>query len=157
MESRSGTQCRHLVFSSTYTSSELLEKFPDEPEVTERVNDGALEHGGNGARAGRGVLVSFDGAVVGGTSGHRSAVDGDGIVHEEFNPYGGEACRRWTTRAVLRGLCGQEELGAIDGKSGHSVVEVPVDDGAECGFVEFNGGFGVSDGEHRRDLGWHCG
>src|SRR3954469_17557295 len=101
MESRSGTQCPHLVFSSTYRSSELLEKFPDEPEVSEWVNDGALQHAVDRARARGCVLVLFDGGVVGGSSGHCLPVDGDGIVHEEFNPYGGEACRRWTTRAVL--------------------------------------------------------
>src|SRR5437762_1124095 len=103
------------------------------------------------------MIVLLYRAVVFGSGGEGLAVNGDWVIDEEFDSHGGEARGGWSTGAVLRRFVGKEELGAIDGEARDGVIEVPENGGAECGFVEIDGGFGIGDREHWGDLGWHAG
>jgi hypothetical protein len=65
----------------------LFENLPHEPHVTERVDDGALEHPADRSRSTRGVSVFPDRALLDRSGSYASLVYGDGVVHEEFDPH----------------------------------------------------------------------
>jgi hypothetical protein len=64
----------------------LLENLPDQPQVTERVDDGALQHPLDRVGSKRRVRVLLDWAVFDRASGQRLPVYGDWVIHEELDP-----------------------------------------------------------------------
>ena len=101
------------------------------------------------------VFVLINRAVASGSSGDSLAVDGDGVVDEEFDSYGGKAGKGGTAGTVLRRLVSQEEFGATDGEASDGVIEVSANGGAKGALVEGDGGFGIVDGEHGGDSRGH--
>jgi len=147
MKCRGGTQGgdRPLCFVRHTATRRLIEEFSDEPQVAERVKDGTLEHSADGLRALGFVSVLFYWALVRCPGSEGLAVDGDRVIDEGFDWYGGEAGGGWSTGALSRGFFGEEELGAIDAEGCDGAIQVLRYCCAECGFVEVDGGFGIGD------------
>src|SRR5437867_10284888 len=95
-----GLKIPHTVGASTLSPRTLLENLPDKPDVTERVDDGALEHPPDRPRSYRRVRMFPHWTVLDSAGGQRLPVDRDGVVHEELDPHGRETHRRWAARAV---------------------------------------------------------
>jgi len=123
--------------------------------VAEGVYHGALEHAADGMRAFGPVIVLVYRAVVGGSGGNGLTVDGDRIVDEKLDSYGGKASGGGAASTVLGRLGSEEEFGAVDGEASYGVIEVPANGGAKGSFVEGDGGFGIADCEHGGDLSGH--
>jgi len=68
----------------------LVEEFADKPYVAEPVKHGALKHAADGPRAKRFMSMFADRAVFFSAGSDRLAVNGDGVVHNEFDADGGE-------------------------------------------------------------------
>lgn len=62
---------------------------------------------------------------LGRSRGQSFPVNRDGVLHEEFNAYGGEACGGGAARAMRRRLVREEEPRALDGKSGDGAIQAP--------------------------------
>jgi hypothetical protein len=126
--------------------------------MTERVDDGTLEHAPDRVRSNCRVRVFPHGTVLMSPGGQRLPVHRDGIFHEEFDPHGRETHRGWAPRAMGGRLVREEEPGVINRKASDDVpiaVQMPKQRRAECGLVELDCGVPVADGQHGRDLSFH--
>jgi len=71
------------------------------------------------------MLVFDYGAWLDGSSRKSATVDGDGVVHEELDPDGGETDGSWASSSVIGRFAGKEELGAVHRKPGDNVSLSP--------------------------------
>jgi hypothetical protein len=94
--------------------------------MTERIDDGALEHPPDRVRSNGVVRVFPHWAPLTGSRGQRSPVHRDGIVYEQLDPRGRETCGRRAAPAVRGRLAGEEELGAVNRQSRDDVPAIEV-------------------------------
>ena len=121
------------------------------------VGDSALEHTADGLWAEGFVLVALDGTVLRGSRSDGLAVYEYRVVNEKLDSDGGEAGRFRGASVTERSFLCEEKGSSVDVESGDVVIFInrPKKFRTESDLVEGDGGFGVVNSEHRRDLGWH--
>src|SRR5260221_10054877 len=145
---------RDIGFSAQTAArmSELRNELADQPHVTERVDDGALQQARERARARHREAMLADRTAVRRTGGDRARVHRGRIVDEQLDAHGREAGGR--ARAVLRRFVCEEQRRAADVEPGDDVavvLDLPRHGRTERALVERNRGVAVGNREHRRD------
>ena len=127
----------------------LREDLPDQPHMTEGVQNCTLEHALDRFWSSDVVLVFFNGTVLDRTGGQSLAVGRDGVVYKELDSDCREPQGGWAACAVRGRFVGEEKLGAINRKSSDDVssaIQMPEELRTECGLIEADRSVSIADG-----------